>query len=157
MFDLTKAPENRTLFSTIGTAVPDVQMFQDDLNSLQLSPDKNSVDQIQKPQKPPRVNRSLTQKQIFNENSQNFRAKYEDIPLKRPPKNTIPKPKPKAIPTSQSSTTAGSQDQKTRIKRMTEEYISKTKADINAFQKMYSSQSDYNYPIRQQIDSLSMF
>jgi hypothetical protein len=99
--------------------------------------------------RPPRANRSLTQKEIFNENSQNFKAKYEDIPLKRPPKYRAPKPKAAIVPQSQSSTTTESNDQKTRMSKLTEEYLSKTKKDIHAFNRMFT---DYSYPISAQFD-----
>jgi len=67
------------------------------------------------------------------------------MPLKRPPKYKAPVPKVQIIP-SLTSTTVRINKPKTRIKTITEEYISKTKADIKAFNRMFST-TDYSYPI----------
>ena len=96
MFDLTKGVNFKPIITSIGENIPDVQIFQDEFHnkeSLEITSEVTPNEQQLKQSKPSRMNRSLTNKELFKENSQNFRAKYEDMPLKRPPKYRAPLPK----------------------------------------------------------------
>ena len=93
MFDLAKAADLKAATTLTGQTVPDVQMFQEDIQSKETL-ENITPEQQQQQKRPLRANRSLTNKEVFKENSHNFRAKYEDMPLKRPPKYRAPLPKP---------------------------------------------------------------